>query len=732
MATTGATGSYDGAFDGAVGPANSSESSTINPRMFASIHRYGSAEQPTKRGRVENMGDYLNSMNDTGNTPRPSPRTSRSPRTRSPQTADDDRVYYLEDRRRERSERRDDREEPIGMGFRLTACETSLKEHHSELEAHRVMLEQLGEEMKRQIADRDNHRQRLDAVFALVDQRFAESQQSIHETQIKFTEAQQSIRDTQVAAQNKFENITTTLNNVSQGLAARVEQLVLEVSVMRRESQSTPTTSAQPTPTASVPPTTASPAQPMPSPPPGMAESTPNARGIPASWNGTGSDPSASSAPGNAHASGRDDQGRNAHDARSQPREDYFIGSPLSGNRSAGGPSGHNGQAPNYNQSSGPGNSSNFAQNFDRASARPPPNYDRSPPPNYDRSPPPNYDRSPNFGGPFGNSGSSPAMAGAGTQFRPFDPRDWTTDGKKISKELKTFDGDLAAFDTWRMRVRNHFVGANCNYSRIFELIESNKIPIRWAQLANTHVEDLPYLDWQWIATHLWTFTGNFLSDAQLTRRAALVGGEEFNGLEYWRALYSENVGGSTQLANLERGHFIAFPNCPNIGELEPHLKQWIQLKNRYGHGLPEEHLIGMLWSIIPEHMKEEIKKQRDLVGQLDAQINWVFGEIAERTDNKLSKWNLSKLQRQLKSQPKNTTGIHAIGTNNDENAVQPPPVPDMATFTSTMERTLEKMVNAALTRTGRTQARTPPGSRSGSNGSQRAGRRIPSASFKG
>ena len=70
MVTTGAT------YGGAVGPANSSESSTINPRMFASIHRYGSAEQPTKRGRVENMEDYLNSMNETGNTPRPSPRTS--------------------------------------------------------------------------------------------------------------------------------------------------------------------------------------------------------------------------------------------------------------------------------------------------------------------------------------------------------------------------------------------------------------------------------------------------------------------------------------------------------------------------------------------------------------------------------------------------------------------------------------------------------------------------------
>ena len=125
-----------------------------------------------------------------------------------------------------------------------------------------------------------------------------------------------------------------------------------------------------------------------------------------------------------------------------------------------------------------------------------------------------------------------------------------------------------------------------------------------------------------------------------------LVGGEEFNGIEYWRCLFSENVGGSAQLANLERGHFIAFPNCPNIADLEPHLKQWIELKNKYGVGLPDEHLIGMLWSVIPENMKEELKKQKDLVGKLEGQINWVFGEIAERTDNKLSKWNLSKLQK--------------------------------------------------------------------------------------
>ena len=692
---------YDGTqHDGAVGAATSSQSSMLNPDLGMSIHRYGSLEQSNKRGRVENIGDYLNSMNNTGHTPRPSPpprRGTRSPRPRTRSRDDEDRRRDRRDDREEHRRDRDDRDEPVGIGFRLTACETSLKEHHAEIAAHRVTLHQLGEEMKRQIADTENHRQRLDAVFALVDQRFKEGQQYTQEAQQKSEISLQAIHETQVAAQDSFNTLHTKVNNISQGLAARIEQIMIELAVLRREAREPPSPQNQSNPSTSnsAPPAppdmpqsapSASPgmaappgvSQPAPSAPPGMSAN----HNVPPSWSGY-------------HATGND-HGPSAqgHDSR----ESFFIGSPLGGNRSRSDPNGQN-------------------QNFDRPTGA-----------RFEPSP----DRSPEFGGPFGNSGPSPSMAGAGTQNRPFDPRDWSTDGKKISKELRTFDGDLATFDTWRMRVRNHFVGANCNYSRIFELIETNKTPIKWATLARTQIADLPYLDWQWIATHLWTFTGNYLSDSQLTRRAALVGGEEFNGLEYWRALYSENVGGSTQLANLERGHFIAFPNCSNIAELEPHLKQWTQLKHKYGHGLPEEHLIGMLWSIIPEGMKEEIKKQRELAGNLDGQISWVFSEIAERTDNKLSKWNLSKLQRQLKTQPRNTTGIHAVGTNDEDNIAPPPPAPDMATFTATMERNLEKMVNAAIARTGRPQNRTTPGSRSSSNGSQRAGRRIPSASFKG
>ena len=56
---------------------------------------------------------------------------------------------------------------------------------------------------------------------------------------------------------------------------------------------------------------------------------------------------------------------------------------------------------------------------------------------------------------------------GAGTENRAFDPRDWSVEGKKVSKELRTFDGDIAHYNNWRRRIRDHFVAVNCNYSVI-------------------------------------------------------------------------------------------------------------------------------------------------------------------------------------------------------------------------------------------------------------------------
>ena len=321
---------------------------------------------------------------------------------------------------------------------------------------------------------------------------------------------------------------------------------------------------------------------------------------------------------------------------------------------------------------------------------------------------------------------------GAGTERKPFDAKEWSVESKKVTKELKAFDGDMATYDNWRRRIRDHFVSVNCNYAKVFELIERQKTPIDWNTLATTRVAELPYLNWQWVATHLWSFTGAYLTDIQLTDRATLSGGQEFNGLEHWRALFLQNCGGSSEMANAERGFWIAFPKCEKSTELHKHLSQWVALKMKYGGHLPEPHLIHMMHEILPDDVKEAVKLQRDMKESLQKQIDFIFSEISTFTESKLSKWNLAKLQQSLKPKNKNTTGISAVGATAQEE-IPPPPTPDMQTFQTNLERIAERAINAAVSR-GRPsdRQRTPNGSRSGSTGSNRAGRRLPNPKFEG
>ena len=319
--------------------------------------------------------------------------------------------------------------------------------------------------------------------------------------------------------------------------------------------------------------------------------------------------------------------------------------------------------------------------------------------------------------------------AGAGSESRPFDAKEWSVDGKKPSKELKTYDGDMANFDTWRQRVHDHFISVNCNYAKVFNLIENQKTPIEWAKLAMTTIPELPYVQWQWVATHLWTFLGGYINDTLLGRRLTMANGEPYNGMELWRALYQENVGGSAALSNLERGYFIDFPKCDKTEDLQSHLSLWLQLKNKYGMHLPIDHLILMLHNILPDVIKEDVKKQKDMKNDLDKQIAHIYSEMGDQVDDKLSRWNMAKMQKQLRLKPKNSTGIHAVTS--QQEAAPPPPVPDMAS--------IERMVAAAVARgqpanRGRQSDRSPTGSRSGSNGSQRGGRgrNIPSPKFAG
>ena len=348
---------------------------------------------------------------------------------------------------------------------------------------------------------------------------------------------------------------------------------------------------------------------------------------------------------------------------------------------------------------------------------------------------PPMYPHGPHsepapFGPPPGTGNHGWAAAGFGTNTAPWREQDWTVD-TKTSKELKMFDGDIKSYDKWRLRIRYHFINTNMYYKDIFDLIEKEKNIINWRTMSNCRVPDLPNVHWAWVATHLWSFVSRFLGDTMLGRMDTLANNEEFNGIELWRNLYLEFMGGSTEMSHNERNFFVNFPKCTKDEDLQTHLSTWSKLRLAYGGGIPDEHMKIMFRNTLPDHVLEELKKQHLDVTQKE--YNWVMGELGRFNDSRLSKWNMTKLVQQLK--PKGSSSINQIGAVEPSTSEPPPPppVPDW----SSIEANMARMIAAAFEKNdrGRSGSRTPQGSRSGSRdsrGGQRSRGGIPNPKFDG
>ena len=91
----------------------------------------------------------------------------------------------------------------------------------------------------------------------------------------------------------------------------------------------------------------------------------------------------------------------------------------------------------------------------------------------------------------------------------------------------------------------------------MLKLVEQQHRPCPLDRQLNTVNVDGVALHLPFISTQLWAFVGNHLGPLPYSQRLALVGGEDYNGLELWRKLYLNNEGGAEQvaLAGLERVH---------------------------------------------------------------------------------------------------------------------------------------------------------------------------------
>ena len=195
-----------------------------------------------------------------------------------------------------------------------------------------------------------------------------------------------------------------------------------------------------------------------------------------------------------------------------------------------------------------------------------------------------------------------------------------------------------------------------------------------------------------------------------------------------------------------ERAYFINFPKRQKDEDLQGHLQQWQQLRIKYGAGLPEDHLIQMFQDILPDHVSKDVRDRRELV-TLTAQLNWVNSELSRYNDSRLSKWNMMKLQHQLKPRDlKMPTSVNQVmaedGRNSNVDAtsmpagVTQPPIPSAGD----MQANLERMIAAAVSKLdrgrggnngGRPRSTGDNGSRSRSTTPSRRGN-IPNPRFEG
>ena len=220
----------------------------------------------------------------------------------------------------------------------------------------------------------------------------------------------------------------------------------------------------------------------------------------------------------------------------------------------------------------------------------------------------------------------------------------------KMSKELKAFDGRVENFDEWYARMREHCAQSNPRWLKVFDLIEQTKKPISLKEIPGLRVDPahgLEDADWMNIALKLWSFIGNHVTGLIHQRRHQMTLGEEYNGLELWRALYVQNKGGAEQVQVGGISAFHAFPICKRVEDLHHHIGEWQVMRMRHGAGIDDANLRIMFLNTLPEVTATEIRRRTELTS-LQQYIEFVMSQLHLYNDKRLAIAQAQRLNRSL------------------------------------------------------------------------------------
>ena len=108
----------------------------------------------------------------------------------------------------------------------------------------------------------------------------------------------------------------------------------------------------------------------------------------------------------------------------------------------------------------------------------------------------------------------------------------WRLLEKKVSPQLKAWDGMTSSYRQWVERVHDHVNLVNPYWRRLLDFVRTTHFKLNWAIIMQSTVDGLGPQDLVFLANDLYSFLGTVMTDSIHPRREAIAGGEPGNGLE--------------------------------------------------------------------------------------------------------------------------------------------------------------------------------------------------------
>ena len=208
---------------------------------------------------------------------------------------------------------------------------------------------------------------------------------------------------------------------------------------------------------------------------------------------------------------------------------------------------------------------------------------------------------------------------------------------KKISREINPFKGVSIHYKTWHHRMRNNWVRENTGYATLIKMIEAETSPMTWEIIKHGVMLSGKMVDLVYVATQMWSSIGDHLDDTMFDRMSQLASGEDENGVELWRRLWSDHEGGGEQVKAAGLTNLHNFPKCDRAENVTSWMSEWNACRLLHGSGLGEDHQKVMFLNKLPDAVATDIRKQQHLK-TLKEIMDWLWADGA-RLNSMITDW---------------------------------------------------------------------------------------------